>query len=449
MSGPAGGRGPVLVIADDLTGGNATAAGLARAGLRAVTVTDAGQPEVVAEFVSRFDAVVVSVNNRHEDPARAADQVRRALRAGWPASVVSNRVDSTLRGNVGATTEALLEELAELSGARTVALCVPAHPGAARQTVGGVQLLGGLRLEETELARDPRSPVRDSRVADLLARQTDLPVLEVPLARVTGPEEDLVGALRDAADGGARIVVVDALTDEHVTRVARAAARVAEDVAGGGDPLRWLCVDPGPATLAAALADDAVRPASSSPYLAVSGSATELTRRQLDRLCAARAVRVVRLALDGSGSPDVDATARALREALASATGPEVVLLASALTGEDLLGGDAGERVPAALAHAARRALEEARIDGLYATGGDVAAACFGELGADGLEVADEVVPLAVGGSLVGGPWSGLPVVTKGGLIGDDETAVACLAFLERAAEAARRHVQPARSRER
>ncbi|WP_084597348.1 hypothetical protein [Nocardioides aequoreus] len=34
----------------------------------------------------------------------------------------------------------------------------------------------------------------------------------------------------------------------------------------------------------------------------------------------------------------------------------------------------------------------------------------------------------------------------KGGLVGDDETAVACLEFLEQSAQARRRHVAPART---
>ncbi|QBR93096.1 four-carbon acid sugar kinase family protein [Nocardioides euryhalodurans] len=432
-------RGTVLVVADDLTGANATAAGLARARLRAVTVTDADHPEVVAEFVSRFDAVVVSANNRHATPEAAADDVRRAVRAGWPATLVANRIDSTLRGNIGATTQALVEELRDLVAGPVVALCVPAHPDAQRQTVAGVQLLAGRRLEETELAADPRSPIARSDVAGLLAAQTDLPIVSLPLETVTGPVEGLVEALAEAVRSGAGIVVADALTLDHVDRVAAAAVRV--------ERVTWLSVDPGPATVALARALGLGSGSEGSPYLAVSGSATDLTRRQLARLQAVRPVHVVRLALDADGLPDADATTAALVPAIAAAGAGEVVLLASALGDGDLLAPAVRSLVPAALARAARRALESERVDGLYLTGGDLAAACFTELAADGLDVADEVVPLAVAGSFVGGPWSGLPVVTKGGLVGDDDTTVACLAFLEQAAEAGRRHVQPARTR--
>jgi D-threonate/D-erythronate kinase len=57
------------------------------------------------------------------------------------------------------------------------------------------------------------------------------------------------------------------------------------------------------------------------------------------------------------------------------------------------------------------------------------------------------VVPLAVCGSLVGGPWDGLPIVTKGGLVGDAGTTVACLTHLRREADSHRRQVAAAQPR--
>lgn len=106
----------VLVVADDLTGANAAAAGFARAGLRAVTVRAAERADVVAEMVSRFDVVVATTESRHAAPEVAAERVTAAVRAGWPAQLVCNRIDTTLRGNVGATTKAVIDEVKALTG---------------------------------------------------------------------------------------------------------------------------------------------------------------------------------------------------------------------------------------------------------------------------------------------------------------------------------------------
>jgi uncharacterized protein YgbK (DUF1537 family) len=67
---------------------------------------------------------------------------------------------------------------------------------------------------------------------------------------------------------------------------------------------------------------------------------------------------------------------------------------------------------------------------GLYTTGGDVTATVMRELGAIGMEIDKEIVPLAVGGRIAGGSADGLPIVTKGGLIGDTGTAVDCFDHL-------------------
>jgi D-threonate/D-erythronate kinase len=56
-------------------------------------------------------------------------------------------------------------------------------------------------------------------------------------------------------------------------------------------------------------------------------------------------------------------------------------------------------------------------------------------LGAAGIQLEDEVVPLAVAGRLVGGPFHGLPLATKGGLVGDPLAAVACVEVLKRKLE--------------
>lgn len=425
------GRTEVLVVADDLTGANAAAAGFARAGLRTVSVSS-GCSDDLPGATGRFDVVVVSLDNRHVTSVNAAAQAAAAVRAGWPVRLVCNRVDTTLRGNVGASTAAVLQAVAELSGCRAVALCCPAHPAAGRQTVQGIQLLDGQRLEQTELARDPRSPVHTSDVAALFHAQADLCAAHIPLSVVVGDDGPLDDAVRTALHGGADLVVADALTAAHLERIAQAAVRAA------GDDMRWVAVDPGPGSLALAQALGIAGRTGTAPLLALSGSATRLTRTQLTRLVSEHAVTVVRPVPDGASPvPDVGATAAALASALDAAGRDGTVLLATALDGSEVrhISAEDAARLPVALAAATRRALERHDVDGVFATGGDVTAALLAALGAVGVDVTDEVVPLAVAGTLVGGPWAGLPMVTKGGLVGGADTAVDCLRSLRRAAD--------------
>lgn len=435
----------VLVVADDLTGANAAAAGFARSGLRAATAHTARRVDVIAEMVSRFDVVVASADCRHATPAVAAERVAAAVRAGWPARLVCNRVDTTLRGNVGATTAALLSQVRELSSSRVVALCAPAHPAAGRHTIGGTQLLGGRRLEETEVARDARTPVSTSDVTGILRSQADLVVSAVPLAAVTDRREALVGVIRQALSDGAEVLVADATTEEHLERLAVAAVE-----ATTGTATVWVTVDPGPASVAMARALGLGPDHQEAPILVVSGSATALTRGQLRRLSTDRGAGVHRAPGRGGGAvPDVDATAALCDELLARAVPGEVIVVATAVDDGDLsqVGAEEAAEIPRALARAVRRNLERHTVDGILATGGDVTSALLEELGSHGLAISGEVEPLAVVGSVVGGPWDGLQVVTKGGLVGDAGTAVACVDHLRRAAEIQRHQVALAESR--
>lgn len=435
----------VLVVADDLTGANAAAAGFARQGLRAVTASAADRPDLVAEMGARFDVVVATTDSRHESPKVAATRVGRVLAAGWPVDLVCNRIDTTLRGNVGSTTAAVLEGVRRATGRRVVALCAPAHPAAGRHTIGGTQLLGGRRLEETEVARDPRSPVTTSDVVEIVRSQADLACAVLPMATVTSDEAALADAMARAVADGADVVVADATTEEHLDRIAAAAASVA-----GRLDLTWVTSDPGPASVALARALGLGDGTGQAPLLVVSGSATELTRAQLARLATDRATTVHRAPTVGDTAvPDVDATAKLLDSLLGGAGSGAVVALATVVDESHLrpVTRDEAEEVPRALARAVRRNLEEHPVDGVFSTGGDVTAALLAELGSHGLEITDEVVPLAVAGTVVGGPFDGLPVVTKGGLVGDPATTVACVDHLRRTADLRRRQVSSARSR--
>lgn len=428
----------VLVVADDLTGANATAAGFARDGYRTVTIAPGQDWATIASLYPDVDSVVLTTESRHATPSSSAAAVSAAVRAGWPAGLVSKRIDTTLRGNVGVEAAAALRTVAELSGRRCVGLCLPAHPSAGRYTVEGSQLLDGRRLEDTELARDPRTPVRTSVVAEVLAAGTELAIAHVPLSTVVGDPCTLRTVLAAAVAGGADVVVADALADEHLARVA---AGVAALTASEPD-LAWVGIDPGPGSLALARALGLRGEVPQDrPLLAVSGSATELTGTQLRRVVTERSARVVQ-----ARHPlrDVGASVRAV-VAAARCSGPgDVVVLTTALHDADRvdLAPNDAEVLAAALGRVTREVLDRTAVGGLFLTGGDVTASVLHHVGAHGVEVEDEVVPLAVAGALVGGPWAGLPVVTKGGLVGDSGTTLTCLDHLGAMARRRRRRVR-------
>lgn len=428
----------ILVVADDLTGANACAAGFARSGLRAVTVGLDRKVESISEFHSQFDAVVATTESRHIPPAEAERAVSTAIEAGWPVSLACARIDTTLRGNVGVAAKALIETVTRLSGKRAVGLCMPAFPEAGRVTIGGQQLLEGKRLEDTELAHDVRSPMRTSSVRQILQTNTELKVGRIKLSLVTGPTEELHAALGELlCDDSLDVIVGDALIEAHIDTLARAAVAVADQF-----DVRICGIDPGPASLALAKAMGLTESAGVPPVLAVSGSSTDLTIRQLRRLKESGEALIVPAILDGD-MPDIVANAKAIADALNARTHP-IVCWASVLHRSDVreLPPEDAKRLPQVIGEIVRLALTQAGIDGLYTTGGDITAAVLSALRARGIEVEDQVLPLAVLGEIVGGARAGTPIVTKGGLIGDDNGAVVCISQLRQMCANRRRWVR-------
>ena len=417
------GRAAVLVVADDLTGANATGVLFTRRHLRTISV-----PEVssLRRFAGDFDVLVMNTASRHAPAAEAAERVRAAVEAAGPVRLVVKRIDTTLRGNVGAELDAALGAVGERAD-KARALMVPAFPPAGRTTVGGLQLVDGVALTQTDAARDPFTPVRSARVSEIVAAQCDRSVSEVPLDVVMASGERLARALRADAD----VLVCDAVTPLDLITIAEAAVAAAR--AAG---ITWLSVDPGPfgAELAEAMGIASSGPPP-DPILVVAGSVTRTTRDQLlevERLLRGRFLNVDVRRLD------VDEVVGRTLELLKAAPPGAIVGIRTAAEEPDVVEVDAEmtKRIPEALGEVTRRTLEQHAVGGLYVTGGDVITGVAAALGAEGIQLEEEVVPLAVAGRLVGGPFHGLPLATKGGLVGGPLAAVACVEVLKRKLEA-------------
>src|SRR5699024_8064484 len=152
----------------------------------------------------------------------------------------------------------------------------------------------------------------------------------LPLDVVTGPGdrlvESIVGCLHDDTD----VVVADALTIEHIERTAKAAV-----AAGGG--VRWVTIDPGPASLAMAQALGIRAQAQVDPILVMSGSATDLTQQQMRQLMTERDVVIVRPVYSREGVlPNVEETATEIVNQVARARSDQIVLFATVLEPDDI-----------------------------------------------------------------------------------------------------------------
>lgn len=403
----------VGVIADDLTGANATGILLRRRGYRTASLTGLDWPE---GGLVGYDCVSINTESRALPPEQAYNQVKEAARLllahrGRP---LAKRIDSTLRGNLGPELAAVLEAL----GPQSMAVVTGAFPASGRTTVKGYHYVNGMPLAETPVRNDPLSPVTESHVPTLLASQTKLPIGELGLDETRRGAVTVAAALRELAAHGVRLVAADAETDEDIANLGRGMA---------DSGITLVAADPGPLTAAYAAS---LMPRRRRRVLVISGSVTPVSQEQLDRLegdLDARLVRVDAAALV-AGPAKAEAEVERVTQALAAL--PNSVDVVGVRTGALLSLPDhrAAEAIARGFAEIAARAMEQIpEVAGLYTSGGDITLAVCRRLGAGAVTLVDEVMPLAVAGRLLGGQQPGLPIVTKGGLVGGPEAAVACV----------------------
>ncbi|RIK45285.1 MAG: hypothetical protein DCC57_16765 [Chloroflexi bacterium] len=386
----------LVIIADDLTGAADSAARARQAGLAAwVLLEDAAWPERLQTPA----AVALSTDSRHLAPEEAAARVTASL--AWlpalPAVRWYKKIDSTLRGHIGAEVDAMLAWLGE--GA--VAVICPAFPAQRRGLADGYLVHAD-------------TPPRSVHLPTLLRGQSRHAVAAVDLATVEAGRDRLEAALVAAQQEGARLVVVDALEERHLETIAAAAqgALAAPLLCGSAGLVGVLSSQLAGATPAAV---SAPWPAG-GPVLGVVGSGSPMAHRQIEQVARRGDVRV--RSLDRTWST-VDVVSPGTQPA-----GNWLLHLEPPPAGLSLEG-------PLARAEAARLAdltqvmVQRMHPASLIVVGGDTATYVLRVLGIRRLEVIEELlpgIPLTVGEDSRGDPRA---VVLKPGNFGDDGTLAA------------------------
>lgn len=407
-----------LVVADDLTGANDTGHQFAAAGYETRVLHAPSNDPPPA------DVLVVNTDSRTASPEAAAEAVRDTVE-GIDAQRTYKKVDSTLRGNVGAEVGALLAD-----GATDLALVAPAFPANGRITVNGTHLVEGEPIDEAESVQERENPPWTARLADVLS-DAGAPVAELTLETVQEGKAAIARRLADlrAEGDGAAVVACDATTDEHLGRIAAAALEL------DAPP---VCV--GSAGLAKPLAAANDRSGPERSVLGVVGSTNETTLAQLRAVPDAAVVPLdVERALDdptAAGNALAAAAVAKLRDdgvaVVTSARTPGDVAAAYDYAERNGVSSQAvSERIESALGAALAAIRNEITPDGVFATGGTVATATFDALGISDLKLTgEEVVDGVPVASAAVDSGAEITVVTKAGGFGERDTIVECLRTL-------------------
>jgi uncharacterized protein YgbK (DUF1537 family) len=411
-----------LLIADDLTGGADAGVQFAKRGLKTLLIPFRGEDAVPLAARPAQDVLVINTITRGLPPAEAFDILSGLLKGFDPKRfpILYKKIDSTLRGNIGSEIDAILRET-------NLPLCflAPSYPEQNRFLKAGIMMIGEKPVALTEVATDAASPVRESDVAGLLARQTSLSIGRIDLADLASGKEVLRLAVAKEQKAGRRIIVFDAVSRRDLAAIAEVAFAMermplfAGSAGLAGEVARILA----PARINA----EPERQRTFRHVLIVGGSASAVTHAQLRRLQdgGLLSFELPKNLVSGDGGTEIEEKlARLLGGALAGGS-----VIFRTFTERWTCSGDGAvpipQRITDMMAGVALEALREARVDAgdlaLILTGGDTALGVLQLLDYEGIELEGELLAGIVRGTLRGGPWDGLTVVTKAGAFGKED----------------------------
>lgn len=385
-------------IADDLTGATDLALMLAREGLKVIQTI--GTPNADVDL-SKADAVVIALKSR-TIPAQeaiglsltAAETLRNAGARHLFFKYCST-FDSTDEGNIGPVAEALLA----FSGGDFTLAC-PAFPANGRTVYQGNLFVNGVPLHESSMKDHPLTPMRDSNLVRVLQRQSRLSIGLVPFEDVDAGPEAIRSAFEREKAAGHQIVIVDALTDDHLRAIGLAAAELPLITGGSGIAMGLpAAYRHNSVSLASPSADGFDAPEGREIILA--GSCSAATKRQV-QVAIEGGIPALRLDPMALASGDVSPRSALTWLASQAASGPVLIYsTASPAEVQDVqrkLGRtSAGEIVENALAEIARN-LPAAGFTRLIVAGGETSGAVVNALGVQALKIGPEIDP--------GVPWT-------------------------------------------
>lgn len=269
------------VVADDLTGANDTALQfhLRGANTQILLTTDSE-----LHNVKNTQTWAISTESRNVAPDVAFEKVSSATKTlieKLNLEFFYKKIDSTLRGNIAVETLAMLEVLGWDS-----AIIVPAFPAEGRITVGGYHLLKGVPIERTEMARDVHSPIFESHIPTLLKSQVAKPqeilIGSIELSTIMKGAGPILFKINELVKQGKKLIVADAVSITDIEQIVLAINKS-----------EYKLLPTGSAACAQVLGNVWLPPLKTQginkkipelPKLIVSGSATQITANQIEKL---------------------------------------------------------------------------------------------------------------------------------------------------------------------
>ena len=414
-----------IVIADDLTGSNATCSLFKKIGLRAASIL-----KLQGDINYDVDVISYSTASRGLDKEEAYKKVSEAIKIlkNKDVLVYNKRIDSTLRGNIGTEINAMLDNLED----DRIAVVIPSYPDSGRIVVNKTMLVNGVLLENSDAGKDPKTPIKTSCVESLIQKGIKYSSTYFTLSDIEQPIEEIVKKIQEAIKKS-RVLIFDAVNNEDIIKISKAIIH---------SDINIVTVDPGPFTLYYSK-ELQKKNHLEKKILMVIGSVTATTKKQIEYILQEEDIFLVKMKVEDffekeTCLKEIERVIAYIKKGIASY---DLFLVTTSPIGDEKKAdlqklaenlNTTVEEISKIIANTLTETIvkilkETQKFEGIYSSGGDITIALLEKLKAIGVEIREEVIPLAAYGRIIGGDFPDLKLVSKGGMVGDEKTIKLCL----------------------
>ena len=414
-----------IVIADDLTGSNATCSLFKKIGLRAASIL-----KLQGDINYDVDVISYSTASRGLDKEEAYKKVSEAIKIlkNKDVLVYNKRIDSTLRGNIGTEINAMLDNLED----DRIAVVIPSYPDSGRIVVNKTMLVNGVLLENSDAGKDPKTPIKTSCVESLVQKDIKYSSTYFTLSDIAQPIEEIAKKMQKAIKKS-RVLIFDAVNNEDIIKISKAVIH---------SNINIITVDPGPFTLYYSK-ELQKKNHLEKKILMVIGSVTATTKKQIEYILQEEDIFLVKMKVEDffekeTCLKEIERVIAYIKKGIASY---DLFLVTTSPIGDEKKAdlqklaenlNTTVEEISKIIANTLTETIvkilkETQKFEGIYSSGGDITIALLEKLKAIGVEIREEVIPLAAYGRIIGGDFPNLKLVSKGGMVGDEKTIKLCL----------------------
>lgn len=416
----------LLIIADDFTGANDTGVQLTKKGANVNVYFD-------WKNLNELTATGIMVINT-ESRALPIAETQTRINELSSLSLLSKRpiykkIDSTIRGNIGAEIETLMA-----ATHHEIAIVVPAFPDMNRIVKNGICYVDNIELIKTEFASDPKTPISSSLITECITQQTSLKCTSIILDDVR--QNKLAQTIQnEITHNNTKIIVIDAETNNDL-------ALIAEQI----NTLKYKVLLVGSAGLINYLPIQYIKPDLKPPkrnnenMLVIAGSMSKITQLQIEHAAKAKNIWQIitidiKTLLPIFTDEQLENYCRQITQTFNNNKNciirtckddNERHLIEQYCQQYHFTRKELGEHISLCLG----LIVKKIEINNLFLTGGDIAIAIAKSLGATGFHLEGEVSPGVPYGQLIGKMQHDYRIFTKAGGFGEEDIFTKSLEFI-------------------